>query len=885
MDRSEELTNGELRLRMHDEGWQLLLPGLCIEALPPKLHGSVGPTRWNLELPFSRAAFKQQQVQIQNIGELPCLVAQSREPCKSNLALHFTWSLTLALHEKAGLLLAASVELEDSPDMHDHQVVLEHLCLAPFKICQEKAPGEEPDVDLSRRTAASNPSCSSCTSWSNWRRLLHRVFRGAPAPCRGPRHSSLLVNGWQSFGFSGMLHGAVGQPRTVTPYFSGAFHAGASLPVEAEAEHQDGVLVSDMFGLFLLHSACDRDAEGGGLLGGFLRQVAGFGGLAAYADPDPCRLLLFADVGVHLTAGARFTSDWALLQLLPKTTEGNGVVLANKCLHQYFACVAKHNGIISCKAQPTGWCSWYCHGPKVDEKLMLSSLRELMAMGNSSGELPLKLFQLDDGWQSAWGDWLTPNPARFPQGLKPLAKSVCEAGLTPGLWLAPAALVADSALAKEHPGWLLRDTFGRPMKCGFTAPGLWMLALDTTHPEVLEHIHNVICTMVHNWGFSYLKCDFLHCAAMPGAKRHDPSISRAAALGKLVETIRKAAGPDTFILACGAPLGPCIGHVDAVRVSADTAEHWLPKGPDMPGFRWFFARDRTNLPAARNMVCSTLARLPMQGTLWVNDPDCLILREDVALGEAQALATVAALSAGSLIFSDHLAHISPDRLNILKAMLPPLPHAAQQVELLRDDIPGRVCASFDAALGSWQLFGVFHWTDGAEECELDLPLPPAPQGWHIFEFWSSSYRRHQATDPVLLGKLLPRHCCLLAVRQVNMGRAQFVGSDIHVSCGLEVTSWQQQAMAEGSTPAYTLEFFVKAGRVLTQSWVWLFLPGSSQKGCQPKLIGSGSTPMQEATNNPSEDVTCNQGQQVSDEVWKLPLPRVPLTGRMLRVDW
>lgn len=29
------------------------------------------------------------------------------------------------------------------------------------------------------------------------------------------------------------------------------------------------------------------------------------------------------------------------------------------------------------------------------------------------------------------------------------------------------------------------------------------------------------------------------------------------------------------------------------------------------------------------MVCSTLARLHMNGRLWVNDPDCLIIRKDV----------------------------------------------------------------------------------------------------------------------------------------------------------------------------------------------------------------------------------------------------------------
>lgn len=44
---------------------------------------------------------------------------------------------------------------------------------------------------------------------------------------------------------------------------------------------------------------------------------------------------------------------------------------------------------------------------------------------------------------------------------------------------------------------------------------------------------------------------------------------------------------------------------------------------------WNSFRFSTWKQAVRNMVCSTLARLHMNGRLWVNDPDCLIIRKDV----------------------------------------------------------------------------------------------------------------------------------------------------------------------------------------------------------------------------------------------------------------
>ena len=76
--------------------------------------------------------------------------------------------------------------------------------------------------------------------------------------------------------------------------------------------------------------------------------------------------------------------------------------------------------------------------------------------------------QLDDGWQSHWGDWLVPHATRFPNGLKPVTAAARAAGMVPGLWLAPAALTSNSRLLVEHPEWVLRAPNGKPLKCGWT---------------------------------------------------------------------------------------------------------------------------------------------------------------------------------------------------------------------------------------------------------------------------------------------------------------------------------------------------------------------------------------------------------------------------------
>ena len=63
------------------------------------------------------------------------------------------------------------------------------------------------------------------------------------------------------------------------------------------------------------------------------------------------------------------------------------------------------------------------------------------------------------------------------------------------------------------------------------------------------------------------------------------------------------------------------------RVSADAAPHWFPRVSELPLARCLFQNDRTNMPAARNMVRNVAARMVFSRRLWRNDPDCLILRD------------------------------------------------------------------------------------------------------------------------------------------------------------------------------------------------------------------------------------------------------------------
>ncbi len=120
--------------------------------------------------------------------------------------------------------------------------------------------------------------------------------------------------------------------------------------------------------------------------------------------------------------------------------------------------------------------------------------------------------QVDDGWQKIVGDW-EPNE-KFPSGMAALAGRITGAGMTAGLWLAPFIALPGS---EPNPEFLLRDAAGAPVVAGHNwGTAYW--ALDLTHPGVQEHLAALIHRVVHEWGFSYLKLDFINAGAVPGAR-------------------------------------------------------------------------------------------------------------------------------------------------------------------------------------------------------------------------------------------------------------------------------------------------------------------------------------------------------------------------------
>lgn len=613
------------------------------------------------------------------------------------------------------------------------------------------------------------PASFSAKSLNLRQAIINRLSAIRPNPL--PGELAFYSNGWQSWSYAGVYgpgqgfrHSRLGllrSPVIVNP--------GTPQP------HRSGLYSSDMFGIL-----GDRKHRTG-ILAGFLSQKQHFGSLEAYTNPLSPALRMWANGdNTRLDPKNRMSTDWACVIFLHLD--------APDPLGPYLDAVAREHAVDGILPgggdSPVGWCSWYHYHQRVTPQDVKDNLASAAAMRTG---LPLDLIQIDDGYESQVGDWFSFSPA-FPEGVAPLAAEIHQSGFTPGLWLAPFIVNPRSQLRSKHPDWLLRGRLGRPVNAGY----LWdsfCTALDLTHPDALSYVREVVDTAVHHWGFPFLKLDFLYAAALPG-HYHDRTRTRAQVLRDSLAAIRQAAGPEAHLLGCGCPLGPAIGLVDSMRIGADIEGRWEAAYKDI---EWFL-KSEASLPAARNASHNALARAFFHGRWWINDPDCLLLRPGthLTLAEVQSLAAVVAFTGGTLLVSDPLPELPPERLRILEALLPLIGKRTHVMDWFDRTTPARLQLELEGPAGSWSLLALFNWENRSKDIELhtnDFYLD-AKMRYLARSFWDGQIYRISPGEPFVF-KSVPAHgVVLLSLRPDSSYKPVYLGSSLHISQGLEVAAWE-----------------------------------------------------------------------------------------------
>ncbi|MPY56729.1 alpha-galactosidase [Streptomyces spongiae] len=162
--------------------------------------------------------------------------------------------------------------------------------------------------------------------------------------------------------------------------------------------------------------------------------------------------------------------------------------------------------------RPVLYNSWEATEFDISEDQQRELARRAAAMG-------VELFVVDDGWfgkrtsdRAGLGDW-TPNPDRFPAGLKPLAEDVRALGMQFGIWVEPEMVNADSDLYRAHPDWVQFQP-GRK-RTEFRN----QLVLNLAREDVQEYLWEKLDNLLSGAPIDYVKWDFNRCftdAGWPG---------------------------------------------------------------------------------------------------------------------------------------------------------------------------------------------------------------------------------------------------------------------------------------------------------------------------------------------------------------------------------
>jgi hypothetical protein len=251
-------------------------------------------------------------------------------------------------------------------------------------------------------------------------------------------------------------------------------------------------------------------------------------------------------------------------------------------------------------------------------------------------------------------------------------------------------------------------------------------------------------------------------------------------------------------------------------------------------------QDKWNLPCARNMVRNSICRMFMHGYWWINDPDCMLLRKSLSFTDDEiiGIATVKAFSGGSFIISDDLDVVPTIRFKLTLQLLPPTNISCIPLDLLLREMPEILKLELSSnnktrkynstgipdssdLMEDWVLFALCNWENNKSKKRyhnlylseifsktylknLFQNLEPINKTisqekrksfvLFFFNFWNESFHQKIVSadcdessnikfEGISIHSALIYHIGIFS----NPKLPRYIGSNLHFSCGLEIS--------------------------------------------------------------------------------------------------
>jgi hypothetical protein len=348
-----------------------------------------------------------------------------------------------------------------------------------------------------------------------------------------------------------------------------------------------------------------------------------------------------------------------------------------------------------------------------------------------------KIMLIDHGWQpnANWGYWGEADSQRFPNGIKWLSDRLRQCGLDLALWFTPFCVTENCPdIVRLQP--LLACTEDGQLYTSYAcvwgqlpgqSAGQWPIHFFNGSLEAVQaKWGQELMRMFEEWGCAYWKLDFF---TLITSQKERFEVTVGDLYAQTYSNFRKAVGEIGHLAPCSCDTNMQLSYNDSIRIAADigNAGAW-PK--ELESFR-------------RGL--STIASLWYKHRrFWVNDADSIQVGCGCGLNEARVRATVVAFSGSHLMVSEDLRWVSPDRLEIIRRLLPAYGQAARPIDLFdhpAPDVPHIWQLEVESDWGACNALAIFNLTEEIMKVQVQPDWFGLPTGalFGVIEWWQQRW--------------------------------------------------------------------------------------------------------------------------------------------------
>ena len=467
-----------------------------------------------------------------------------------------------------------------------------------------------------------------------------------------------------------------------------------------------------------------------------------------------------------------------------------------------------------------GWLGWswvdFYNG---DENYEKAAMENIDAINRRLNDLGINFFWLSIGNLAAGmpGDWLNWNNKNFTTPPKQFIANLERKGFKLGLWCAPFYISsALKELVDELYDALLKNDNGSPVVAakkwrhgdvGLLPEEQWpdIYVLDPTHHKSLAYIKKVF-EIYRSWGVKYCMVDFLNAGAgvfgygQIVGENYDDKITSTEAYSKFMSVIRKATGPDFYLLASSGPIIHNTGYVDAVRTGCDFGEG-RPRHKNAYFYPATFAINSMSFSmGAKRALANQAGNYYTHQRLYQNDSgNVLSVDKPIALEHARINATIHAMSGSSTMLGDDIRRIDESRLNLIRTTLPRSTEVAFPVDLFEigsEANPHVFMRKIIRTWGAWNVVAFYNFTEQPviykrELTSLGLSSNNEYLAW---EFWNDEYLGNFSETLTIS---VPSYSVRVVRLTEIYNHPVVIGTDMHVLMGemeLENICWDVNSL-------------------------------------------------------------------------------------------